>query len=420
MSASPTLARLEPIWRGTARWLLRPPRISPPTRLGILRGILSFRWLTLIWVVAVFAWEVAQRNLRELPVGEPVAHPLWGFALIGLLALLNATLTMLYRRDPNLLVTPAPVLAEIALMSTLLLTDIWVYGSPDHDQALPSVAVLSAILAVAVAAGLRASIATGFGLGLARYVGWLPLTDEPEAALSVSRVATWVLLVVAGWTVGYVLVRLELADRSIATFRAREEVARTLHDGVLQTLAVIQRRSDDADLINLARTQEFELREYLFGGDTTEADLATGLRAAARRAEDRYGLRVDVIAAPDLPTGDHRQIHALCGAAGEALTNSAKHGQATSAVIYAEPAEIDHQGDRHGDQDGGDSSPKSHRGFAQPMFVSVKDNGSGFDPATVTRGQGLDQSIRKRLEELGGRVEIDGRPGRGAEIRLWL
>jgi signal transduction histidine kinase len=50
----------------------------------------------------------------------------------------------------------------------------------------------------------------------------------------------------------------------------------------------------------------------------------------------------------------------------------------------------------------------------------VKDNGSGFDETTVAEGQGMSGSIRGRIIEAGGTVEIDGRPGRGAEIRLWL
>ncbi|MEZ5229647.1 MAG: ATP-binding protein [Acidimicrobiales bacterium] len=78
------------------------------------------------------------------------------------------------------------------------------------------------------------------------------------------------------------------------------------------------------------------------------------------------------------------------------MTNAAKHGRADKAIVYAEP----------GDDTG--------------VFVSVKDNGVGFDPATVQQGQGLNGSIAARISDAGGRVEIDGRPGRGAEIRMWL
>ncbi len=53
-------------------------------------------------------------------------------------------------------------------------------------------------------------------------------------------------------------------------------------------------------------------------------------------------------------------------------------------------------------------------------FVSVKDDGCGFDSENASSGEGLKRSITNRVLEAGGQVEIDGRPGRGAEIKLWL
>ncbi|MEM7272904.1 MAG: ATP-binding protein [Actinomycetota bacterium] len=372
----------------------RSARVSPPTRQSLLRGVLFYRWATAVWVVLVFALEVIQRNVLELK-DDRVARPVVGALLIGALLGTNLVLTRFYRRDPDRLIRPGPVLAEIGVATTLLLTDVWVYGFPDHAQSVPSVWVVAAVFAVAIAGGRRAALATGFGMGLARYVGWLPYAED-DGIFSLTRIASWVLLVVAGWTAGYLLTRLEAADRSISAYRAREEVARTLHDGVLQTLAVIQRRSDDQQLVELARTQELELREYLFAGAPTDADLASALRAAARTAEERLGLRVDVVCAPDLPAGDDRSVAAVRGAVAEALNNAAKHGHAERVTIYAEPGDDDE------------------------VFVSVKDDGAGFDAGAVAEGRGLAGSIRGRIIEAGGRVEIDGRPGRGAEVRLWV
>ncbi len=403
-------------------------RLSPPTRQGLLRGLLVYRWLTFGWVALVYGWEVYQRNVRN--VGEDmVARPAAGFVLVGLVLAMNVALTVLYRRDPDSLLTPPPVLIELFLAAGLLLADVWVYGFADHAQALPSVWVVAGVFAAAIAAGQRPAVIAGCGLGLARYVGWLPFATESDGYYSLARVASWVLLGVAGWTAGYVLKKLEAADRSISAFRAREEVARTLHDGVLQTLAIIQRRSDDQELVELARNQELELREYLFGASPPATDLASGLRAAARRAEQRHGLRVDVVTAPDLPTGDDRTIHAICGAVGEALTNASKHGGADKATVYAEPADDVGPGARLRETLTGGSEP------SPTVFVSVKDDGSGFDDTQFDHavldhagsdgagsdgGQGLSRSIRGRVVELGGRVEIDGRPGRGAEIRMWV
>ncbi len=377
---------------------LRNARISPPTRRGLLRGLISYRWLTFGWSALVYGWEVYQRNVRGIG-DDLVEHPIVGFALLAAMLAFTAWVTLLYRSDPDRLLKPAVILTELFLGAGLLIADVWVYGFADHAQTLPSVWVIAAVFATAIAAGRQPAMVAGGGLGLARYVGWVPFAGE--GYYSLLRVASWVLLIVAGWTAGYILTKLEEADRSISAYRAREEVARTLHDGVLQTLAVIQRRSDDSELVDLARTQELELREYLFGASTMETDLATGLRAAARRAEQRHGIRVNVITAPDLPTGDERVIHSICGAVGEALTNASKHGEADSATIYAEPTE-----------------PGESRG--ELLFVSVKDDGHGFDPDAVTLGEGLSRSIRGRIVEYGGTVEIDGRPGRGAEIRMWV
>ena len=89
-------------------------------------------------------------------------------------------------------------------------------------------------------------------------------------------------------------------------------------------------------------------------------------------------------------------MEAVAGAVGEALANAGKHAQAERIVVYAEP-----------DWDEG-------------LFVSIKDDGIGFDPETVDKRIGLKESITARIEAIGGRVEISSNPGRGTEVRLWV
>jgi len=214
-----------------------------------------------------------------------------------------------------------------------------------------------------------------------------------------------------GAATGYVAGLLRRAERQISAARAREEVARTLHDGVLQTLAVVERRTADPGLARLAREQERELREYLFGvaaqsrdgrrgpGATVGpggGDLGAALRAAAARFEDSFGGRAQVLVAEDLPPLPPERVAALAGAAGEALMNAGKHGRAGRVTVFVEPAE-----------DGG-------------VFCSVKDDGSGFDPLNTPPGQGLTHSIRERMQEAGGRADVNSRPGAGTEVCLWL
>jgi len=105
-----------------------------------------------------------------------------------------------------------------------------------------------------------------------------------------SLINTGVFYVVAGAIAGYVMLLLRRAEREISAARAREEVARNLHDGVLQTLAIVQRRSTDEDLVRLAREQDRDLRRFLFGKGRLggeAGDLGTALRAVAAASRTR-------------------------------------------------------------------------------------------------------------------------------------
>ena len=52
--------------------------------------------------------------------------------------------------------------------------------------------------------------------------------------------------------------------------------------------------------------------------------------------------------------------------------------------------------------------------------VTVNDDGSGFDPSSVTEGIGWTRSIRGRLAEVGGRADVRSTPGGGCEVTLWV
>jgi len=240
----------------------------------------------------------------------------------------------------------------------------------------------------------------GLVLGVCRVAAtvWNGATVD-TAGRALSLVNTAVLYALSGALAGYLFRLLVRAEREVSAARAREEVARTLHDGVLQTLALVERRTGDEALARLAREQERELREFLFGPPASggaKGDLAPALRAAAARFEGAYGGRVDVVVAEDVPTLSAERVAAVAGAVGEALTNTGKHGAATRVTVYAEPTD-----------DGG-------------LFCSVKDDGGGYDMATVPDGVGLSRSVRGRMAEIGGRVEVTSAPGFGTEVRLWV
>ena len=89
------------------------------------------------------------------------------------------------------------------------------------------------------------------------------------------------------------------------------------------------------------------------------------------------------------------------------MTNAGKHGEAKQVTIYAEPAD-----------DGFIELPAE--ASAAVVFVSVKDDGSGFDPDAVEERIGLSSSIKGRLRDAGGFATVTSAPGRGAEVTLWL
>lgn len=178
----------------------------------------------------------------------------------------------------------------------------------------------------------------------------------------------------------------------------RSNIASHLHDSVLQTLALIQKRSDDpAQVSRLARRQERELRQWLFGAGARMSSGATSVAGAVEvmigDLEDAYGLRVDqVVVGGDRPVGDAED--AVLGAIREALVNVAKHAGVDTADVFVE-------------NDG------------RVLSAFVRDRGAGFDPDAVDGDRhGLAQSIRHRVESRGGTVTVRSTLGRGTEIGI--
>ena len=93
-----------------------------------------------------------------------------------------------------------------------------------------------------------------------------------------------------------------------ARIRAEEraDIAARVHDSVLQTLALIQRRADQPQqVVALARAQERELRSWLFDGrppgsiDDQAMTLASGVRLIQQEVEAQHGIAVEVVMVGD-------------------------------------------------------------------------------------------------------------------------
>ncbi|HUP16444.1 MAG TPA: PspC domain-containing protein [Acidimicrobiia bacterium] len=174
----------------------------------------------------------------------------------------------------------------------------------------------------------------------------------------------------------------------------RAEVAAHLHDSVLQTLALIQRSEDPRKMASLARSQERELRSWLYGRAPVPGEdlLSTALEGAVAKVEDERHVAIDLVKVGDATLDDKGR--ALIGAATEALINAAQHSGAGRISIFLE---ID-----------GDTAD-----------VWVTDQGKGFDQKTVPPDRrGLADSVFGRMSRHGGSADVESRPGEGTEVHL--
>lgn len=187
----------------------------------------------------------------------------------------------------------------------------------------------------------------------------------------------------------------ERAERTRSDERA--EVAAHLHDSVLQTLALIQRRNTDPrEVATLARRQERELRLWLSGrSERPDVELMAALRAAAAAVEVEHAVEIELVTSGEWPLDD--RAVAVLGAAREAMTNAARHAAGSGAIsVFA-----DATGDR--------------------LEVFVRDRGAGFDPDAVPGDRrGVRESIVGRMRRAGGRAVIISSPDTGTEVELQL
>jgi signal transduction histidine kinase len=241
----------------------------------------------------------------------------------------------------------------------------------------------------------RALVGAALVVGGGLVFLWLNHALQParDVLLAVVVVMVAATLILAPWWLR--LVR-GLTEERAERIRSQEraEVAAHLHDSVLQTLALMQRRVDDPrEVAALARRQERELRAWLNGRRAPgELTVAGSLDAAAADVEAAHGVPVEVVAVGDAPLD--KRGEALVAAAREALVNAAKFAGDGPVALYAE---VD----------------------PERIEVFVRDRGPGFDPDRVPADRrGVRESIVGRMERHGGRAVVHSAPGEGTEVEL--
>jgi signal transduction histidine kinase len=195
----------------------------------------------------------------------------------------------------------------------------------------------------------------------------------------------------------------ELSTERRERVRAQEraDMAAHVHDSVLQTLSLIQKAAGDPrEVVRLARSEERELRHWLFDperlgrhGQRPES-LAEAAAVIEREVEDSYGVGVEFIIVGDCPMDDG--VAALVGACHAATVNAAKWSGCEQVAVFIE---------------------------VEPGTVSayVRDVGIGFEPALVPDDrQGIACSMVERMERVGGSVTVQSAPGAGTEVELKL
>lgn len=371
-----------------------PQRSTPrrsATERGVLFGIAVFRVVTALWASVVAVIDAESGVMANSQIGLAVLGPVLAWSL---------TTLWLSRSSPDVLLSPVAQGFDLLLGAAVVVAEWTVYDGP-HSLNFGATWQVAPVLSTAVAHGPVWGTAAGLGLGVVNGVSSASARGLSGNVLA--TLSTLVLLGAAGAAVGTIMRRLRSAEDEVAEAAARERVARRLHDGVLQTLAAVQRRSGDAELVRLAADQDRELREWIRSESAPRRagkapDVATEIRRLAATIGSRDGIVVDVVVVAEPRLGE-RGAAALLVAVGEAVTNAAKHSGADRVTVFLD---VDSAG----------------------VLCTVHDDGRGFDTESggggsePGGGMGIELSIRRPIEEVGGSVALRSRPGVGTEVEL--
>ncbi len=233
-----------------------------------------------------------------------------------------------------------------------------------------------------VAAGITAFVAGNLSFGAVR-----------DGVLAIVLVGGGLALILGPWIAVLIRGRAEERRRRLQA-DARADMAAHLHDSVLQTFALMQRTDDPREMASLARQQERELRRWLYADsdDPSAVTLKSAIESVTAQVEDRHDIVVETVVVGDAPLDT--TVEALIGATGEAATNAAKWSGCDSVSVFVEVEDDD-------------------------VHVYVRDTGAGFDPDDIADDRlGVRESIRGRMERVGGTAEIISAPGEGTEVHL--
>lgn len=348
------------------------------------RAIRALALLRIIVTLNAVAINVYRFGVFETPLAGVVAI----LALIGWTTFAIWAYDDARRRTPVLLVADLGVAAAMILVSPLL--------KGEHLRAtVPGFWVMGALFAWAVCWRIWGGLAAALVIAIADLA--------VREVYTQSNYGNTFLLLVGGPIVGYLCAALyrsaanrDRAERAAAAAAERARLARAVHDGVLQVLALVQRRGAEtggefAELGRLAGEQEVALRSLIRRqdavGDEPTVGAVADLSARLEVYESMTSPRVSV-AVPSspvlLPAAVVDDVDAVVG---QCLSNVRHHvGPDASAWVL-----VDELDDR--------------------VVVSVRDEGPGIPEgrlaAAASEGRlGVSESICGRMRDLGGSAEV--------------
>jgi signal transduction histidine kinase len=325
------------------------------------------------------------------------AHPLAGVLAVVVMIAWTAFATWAYaapaRRTTPLLVADLAVALSLILATPLIKGDDW-------RATIPGFWVSAALLAWSIRWQWRGGLLAGSLLALAD----LSLRGEVTQA----NYGNVFLLIVGGPIVGFMCESLQLmarerdaAQRDAIAAEERTRLARAVHDGVLQVLALVQRRGTElaavdpefGELGRLAGEQEATLRSLIRQQDATTTATDGDTNVALALEELTRASPLDVTVSPpgapvELPSAVAAELLAAVRAC---LDNVAVHvGSDARAWVLLEDAP-----DR--------------------VTVTVRDEGPGIPRDRLAEAEadgrlGVSQSIVGRLAEIGGTATLDTGP----------
>lgn len=373
----------------------------------------------------------------QVAISSDLERPAITWTLFAVLALANVPLTagylMGYGRRWSFVIAELVIFTAAMLSTSLVASSAWIASNQTWPTTLWAA---NPVLSMALLGGTFAGGAAGVVIGVANFF------VKGQIYWNFGRNATFLLLLMTGMAIGLAASRTRLthakltaAVQAAAQAQERERLARHVHDGVLQTLALIARRGRElggptGELAELAATQEGKLRRLISEVDEADrsANPSTGLRGQApnrglRGQAPNRGLRGEATNRQPVDIGA-----ALRALAGEAISVS------TPAEPVLLPRDISDEvlaaARNVLDNSALHAGPGAHsyvllEHLDDVVVLSLRDNGTGIAEGrlaeAVAEGRmGVSRSIVGRIESLGGSVSLDSAPGAGTEWELTI